>query len=441
MTLNKEQSLVVKDILTRYATSKQQVNLYRLQGEPGTGKTYTTCNLLFHLGSKFPRAKILVICLSHQALENFKSNAIKVNKAWYQHGTANGLFTFKTIASALKAFRIGWKSYAKCQGDSLLYYDFVIVDEFSNVGDSKTKVILSGLKPYSHCLFTGDYEQLPPVMDASSAIAKLRGTGIDSVYGSPIVKYELRTQMRQPGILETISKTARDRVYLPQPNDPQIMDYSYAERGKVKFYYSEDDFLNSAKGYILKDTTSAAIISWRNKHVERLAKIIRDDIYTNYRRRRLVAGDDSPDSTLFLDGETLIVTSGNATFNRGEYITIDKLRSENWNGIEVLEHRLETGNECGFLHKNQKAMIDSIMLKYENKYNETLDRNYLTPVKYFKEFAFLGYPYSVTAHSCQGITVPQAFVNLRDLRQCTSFKKNILMVAYSRAQEGLHILY
>ena len=56
------------------------------------------------------------------------------------------------------------------------------------------------------------------------------------------------------------------------------------------------------------------------------------------------------------------------------------------------------------------------------------------------DIVVVGYTYSKTVHSVQGVTTPYTFVNSKDLQKCRGALKNILYVAYSRASSELHLV-
>lgn len=432
--LNKEQAKIVENILHNVSYTRRNdektPNLYRVQGKAGTGKTHTVALLIVIYLTAFKRGKVLVTCISHLAKDNF-TKALKrsfKNDTDYQKYIDNGRLSIKTIASALNQFKVGWDGFSPPDNSYIRNYDLVVVDEFSSVGDKKTLSIIKGLSSKSHCLFCGDYAQLPPVMAKSSSINNIRHTGVQYAYGMKVHSYELTRQMRQSGVLEAISNRARGERYYPTPNDPYLLrQFSDAEFRRLRFYSDESSFLKSAVNRIkTQGAENVTVISWRNKEVTRLASLIRKQLYP-----------DNPSG--FNSGETLRVFKGNKLYPKTSLITLNLQQTIDYCGFTLYQHlNINTGENQFFISRIEENKLNRTMKLYEKMFKYTKKSSYKDAIDFFSDIPILSYPYSTTAHSCQGITVPYVYINLPDLKKCTL--KNILMVAYSRASEQLHIL-
>lgn len=401
---------IVKTVNKVYLNQEKQV--IKVSGEAGAGKTYLTSVLIESLIKTNADYKILVTTISHCALTNFKANIQKSAS-----GDVLTKITFKTIASLLKQFpMINTGGFSRANGENIKNYDLIIVDEFSNVGDSKSKVICENLSEGSTVIFLGDDAQLPPVLDAKSQISRA-DKAIAMVYGIPIVCFDLKSQMRQTGNIYELSKICRKKVYYPTKDD------SICHSDDVILHCDRDAMVTVAVERIEKHgLNSTCLYSFTNKECNYLAELVRKKLN---KTSKILNVDD-----------VVNVFKGNNYCHTGTTIAIKSISefSEPLFNLPLLHINLK----YYAFHRNHRDRYNLILDSLRASWKETKDKQVSTLINFYSDLICVGYPYSRTLHSIQGVTVDYAFISSPDLKTCKYAQKNLLYVATSRARKELH---
>ncbi len=408
-----------------------ETSLIRLEGKPGTGKSYATSHLVGKIISKFTFKTICVSCISHAACDNMRNLLGELTKF--------NAVTVRTIASLLGQHKVGKGSnagFSTGTGANVKMYDVLIFDEFSMIGESKMEKIIPNLKKGAVALFIGDSKQLPPVMDKKSMLTKIdlkpsdKPFQIHKVYGLPCYCGFLTQQQRQPGVLEKISSKARNELYYAEKTDCDFVNQGIAQ-GKVKLYFDEKSFLSEAKKQIRKKgAQKVCIFSYRNKIVNDWGRRLVKEIWQETKAEKI--------NNYFAYGDTILINEGcYGKINRGEYLYLDKSQCEPlvFHGLPLVHF---PSRYIYLVHPYEKAAYQKLETYYENgNASEDFKRNMALLMD---SIVWGNYCFSRTVHSTQGITVEDAFLNLPDLKLCKSGRKNLLTVAYSRASSTMHIL-
>lgn len=393
-----------------------------LMGEAGAGKTYVLTQALAQLHRQ--GAKVLLCAPTHLARITLLNKMPEDVRPYIET---------KTVASLLGRFGFstgdGGVGFSKPKADRLGGYDVIALDECSMIGKAEYDVLMSST---SRIIFTGDFKQLPAIMQ--------KGSGM--MDDPAVEKFSLQVQMRAPGVIHELAQLNRDGVHFPE----QSVSDSHSE---VVVHASRTALLERMANDIANDPRGVdahphyRFITHKNETMYQIGSFIRDIAIT-------AEMGDATDA--IRSGEYLLNYETCPAAYNGEVVRVLNVapdpsasHSHLWNS-----YRVEVEGSRGVCWVN---MIDPRKLhiaeEYANQRRELLKeankRKAFDAAKgYFDEVQHLSnywtkafYPFAMTVHKSQGQTIEHTYVDTESFAKASN-KRALLYVGLSRASVALH---
>jgi exodeoxyribonuclease-5 len=442
-----------------------------LKGYAGTGKTYLISSVVDFMKKAYPNRKVAVTAPTNKAVKVL-SNGVQFKEQGVfktEHHT-NTSVDYGTVHSIL-----GLKESVSNTGErkfviddkknKISDYRYLVVDESSMLNDELYDLIMTHKPSKLQVIFMGDPAQIPPVNQEHCL--PFHDDNPDK-----LLKLELTEIMRQKGENPIIDLSFQIRENLEQKNpigtihsDVNIFDQgvlvldSKLDRKSLRPLINE---LYNHPSYI-KNPNFIKTIAWRNKSIDYLNSIIREEVYGKNLDR-------------FVKGEKLIANQ--ALFSEGEYGNMElkantSTEFEIYN-VKVQPHKFkiyEFGKKTGMfptyvfdceIYKisakiegdGKPITIRVITEEYMEAYNtfcNTLKaaakvaRNSKLWIDYYTACKFnhnVSYGYAITAHKSQGSTYENVIFIEEDVdfNKKTVERNRIKYTACTRAAEKLIML-
>ena len=393
-----------------------------LMGEAGAGKTYVLTQALAQLHRQ--GARVLLCAPTHLARITLLNKMPEDVRPYIET---------KTVASLLGRFGFstgdGGVGFSKPKADRLGGYDAIALDECSMIGKAEYDVLMSSS---SRIIFTGDFKQLPAIMQ--------KGSGM--MDDPAVEKFSLQVQMRAPGVIHELAQLNRDGVHFPE----QSVSDSHSE---VVVHTTRTALLERMANDIANDPRGVdahphyRFITHKNETMYQIGSFIRDIAIT-------AEMGDATDA--IRPGEYLLNYETCPAAYNGEVVRVLNVapdpsasHSHLWNS-----YRVEVEGSRGVCWVN---MIDPRKLhiaeEYANQRRELLKeankRKAFDAAKgYFDEVQHLSnywtkafYPFAMTVHKSQGQTIEHTYVDTESFAKASN-KRALLYVGLSRASVSLH---
>lgn len=396
-----------------------------LTGEAGCGKTYVLTQALAEL---YRQGKNVLLCAP--------THLARINLLDKMPEDVRPFIPTATVASVLSRFGFnigdGNIGFSAPKGDQLNSWEVIAIDEVSMLSEKDYEVLKASS---AKIVFTGDFAQLPTIMQKGSGMA-------DDI---ELEQIHLDEQMRQQGVIHEIAERNRTEVYFPEKS---VSD----DESSVNVHGSLTSLLQSMVENIVADPRGMVahpqyrLITFTNKKVYEISQFIRDTV---------LAALDLDYSNPFAPGESLLSYSTTAAAYNGEvvrvldstsdpYHTISPQRP--WTSYRVLVEG-PTGSstwvQCtapSDYAKIQTRLEELTMLIREAQKHRAHDaaNAYLEEVEYIRNYwAKLLYPFAITCHKSQGSTIENVYVDTESFAKAPN-KRALLYVGLSRASKSLH---
>ena len=391
MTLNKNQLEFFNKVVSSLSnlSDEEDPDRFLLLGCPGTGKSFLISTLTEYLISQ--DLEILILTPTHSSREVIRDN---FNPELFSKGS----LTLKTIDSGLsKTPNINdYRQLILSKGcsDSLNKFDLIIVDEISMMSENDQKVILES---ETTIIFTGDYNQIPPVMKKQNKLDEI------------IKPFWLTEQMRSTTEIEDISyKALNYQRYYPKSD------------------LTKENLIEKFVHDPLTKTGESVYIVYRNKTLNRVNRLTREFLY--------------PDQPPFVPGEVLLSRfNGHNIFNNQTFriISCEHIEGHEWS-LEIEPGVfIRTLTPEGYqIEMSELENLKKMCEKYKEQnnmelYNEIIDSRFSK----LDNYDFVDYPYCRTVHRVQGMTFKNVYVD-EEVNDSPNRRK-MLYVSYSRPSDNL----
>lgn len=392
---------------------------FSLVGPAGSGKT-----TLMREAIALARKRNWVIALSaptHQA-------AARLKDATGRHADT----THRLLGAKLIRDKKTGKESLKAGTPTIEPDTFVIIDEASMLPSKLLDIVMDFAKNYDcKILFVGDRAQLNPVKELPSITVDLDNC--------PWGYAELKTIHRQAAENPIIA--AATKVRLAEPREHVRFETSLKDGNGIECYTDKRAWADAMLEYCARDDESNRYVAYTNKATDEAAKAVRREHYGEQA--------DVP----YIPGEKLVVNS-RVVLDDGEKPKKGKAKSKqrciqsndtvtvisayrsgelyhvecDWHGETVNLKAFENYNlreEC-----LKKLAISAADQKDWTTFFETSD-----------SIADLRSAVSMTAHSSQGSTFDDVFINLDQISRCYNLeeRQRLLYVAITRASRKVHL--
>jgi hypothetical protein len=436
--LNDDQALAMAQILAAYDVGKTR---HVLTGNAGTGKTTLMQALVEELLKK--DVSICVTAPTHKAVSVL---ARKLREAKLDSVEATTIHSLLGLRPIPKDGSTILKREGKSQAKG---YQVVVIDEASMVSSDLFDFIENDLKQ-QFVLFVGDPAQLPPVGEIETRCFSVRGKShlariVRQAEGNPIIRAAQMIRERQ-------DTTPDWNWTLP------------AEAGAIGIYRAGDDadeWMRDAftSPEFAADNDAFRYICYTNARVAQVNAKVRSWIY-GQTETPFVRGEHAICRTPILDA------AGRLAFAVNEEVTVAKVTASELK-FEFPEHAPRTEKEkhldewnitlptwCVEFFHEQKGNIDCEIARYASQY-DGLMRRIIAEAKTNRsrwwdkhqaeeQVSVLQHVYAMTAHTSQGSTFANCFIDVADIRkkEIRSPKEcqQLAYVALTRASQAAIII-
>lgn len=452
MKLNPGQQAAVDGTLLDIENGEKGVAIV---GEGGTGKTFSTAELLRILLSQGKKA--LMVAPTNKAVKQLEK-AARTAKLNLEH------IKFSTVHSALGLALMpsSERKHVSRTGESLLpHYDVMVLDEGSMVNSILLyEYILPDvekLKQAGKSLFIlamGDLMQLPPVKETKSEVFGLFKT------------YELTQNQRQltnpdgtpNGILQ-LCRTLRQAIdkngafffnKTPQADSAKHTVLPAVPAHNV-FPCTEREFMAKilAKFDLSTDLEDVRVIAWRNDRIDWLNKQIRRKLYGDNAAlfeidEQVVTGGpvkgENNETILGTDEECRVAAVS-------ESFVYDERDNEEWRTLCLCLHPIYAEVSQVFVHiihpeeqERYKAKVAKLAEAAKQDESPARFRKWARYHEFCDLFNDIRYCYAITAHRAQGSTYKCGFVDVKGMMDNPKReeRQRLIYVGFSRFQEELH---
>lgn len=379
--LTTDQTTAVDSVLAAY---KSGAVAFNLSGGPGTGKTYTTGEIVRRMKSL--NLNIAVAASTNKAVDVIRAAAIE--GGWFHHVSWWGT-VHKMLGLVVDEQNPG--HLTRLGVNRARHFSAVIVDESSMLSDD----IVRQLREHTRfVLFVGDKNQLPPVGEDMPTAFIGNGSALN------------QSMRHESGgsILELVeyvkSAISGDLTHIPK---------SLLQPFAIRDLNEWQDGLGTSANEIT--------LAFTNAEVARINRILRKN-----KKQEYEAGDrvvfTGPfyrnKELLFATSEIAIVQDAARAYNKSYPVWSLRLKGNQYGYVQVLN--TEGENNC------YTAWLQS--------------EGYPLP-----QLAKLAYGYALTVHRSQGSEFDTVHVNLEDIRRCQELeqRRKLAYVAFSRARKNLRI--
>ena len=381
----------------------------RIQGMPGTGKSYVIGLALETLLLKNPDLNVAVVCPTWQALCNIKGKTPT---------SIRQKVTFKTIHGFLGQFpfnpSLGETVFSKGSLTKANEYDLIVIDEESMVNRGQSLLLLATRKE-TKILTMGDDCQLSAVMAKGHVFHQAPG----------VETLELTELVRNGGEIARVSKLCRSQVYYPEKSSDNLLVHPDQESLVT-------EFIKKAK--TAKSVTDVIYLAFTNARVDEVSALVHKSLY----------GDKA-----YNVGQYLRMEQNTSIAYKGSNVKIIRIVNEDKEVCGLKAWEVLVANDHGdqatltILDKEGEAFRLARMeqlLELCKEADPEMVGVYTQEYKGLEtSFDAVANPLVLTINKSQGITVKYVFVDTKNVKSTRGGKKKeLLCVGYSRASVELN---
>ena len=405
-----------------------------LLGDAGSGKTFALCKAVSQL-VRDGQTGVVLCAPTHLARLNI------LNKL---DPDIVHIAETATVASLLMKFGIdsedGTVQFTAGKLDKIDKYKVVALDECSMLSEQDYVILMQSK---AKIIFLGDFSQLPPVMARSSETKMNSHTGTGNLEVVRLVQ-----QMRQQGVIHAAAERNRKAVWFPENNEVgeggEAITVHDTERDMVDRMVAE--LLADNRGYLA--TYHHRYIAYRNVSVREVGKRIRDRVLGNY-------FGFNTESVPFIYSELIMMRENRGSIGyNGEIVEVKSVRKDPkfktvnpypWESYELtVKGSLGTGMIRTIPPCAQKSMdeymsgLQSRLKRAQIAGDFVTAKDVLSQIKKTRSYwTITQYPYAVTTHKSQGMTIENVYLNTSSFVSAPN-KRALLYVGISRASRNLH---
>lgn len=425
-------------------------------GFAGTGKSYLVKKLINYIHTKYPGYKIAVTAPTNKAVRVLSKASTSITDLRVTYQTIHKLLGLKEVIHT--DGKITFESEFNIKNE-INNFKVLIVDEVSMLDDS----LFTMLQPYVNkvkIIYMGDPAQIPPVNKPDCIpfneekkiffdfkeykLTEIMRQSVDN----PIIEtsFQIRNNLTKRYPIEDVQTKLTDKNHGIVRIDPNKQTERDLAMDLFRQYFKCAEFE--------KDADYAKVIAWRNKTVDKTNNIIRNIIYGEGAKQKIVIGEKLVVRKPIVEGLNVIL------FTTSEELTVDEfdvatdlyktstgtVRLKYYdtivNAIDI--EGKEYQRTIKILHEDSKHDFDTTAEALKANAVKTKGAQRAWPVYYefLRMFADVGYNYCSTIHKAQGSTYKNVFIIEDDIDMNPDIyeRNRIKYTAYSRASDRLFIL-
>jgi ATP-dependent exoDNAse (exonuclease V) alpha subunit len=348
-----------------------------------------------------------------------------------------------TVAALLSRFGFdrgdGTTQFTAPDGKRLREFDVIAIDEVSMLGQKDYDVLKAS---DTKIIFSGDFAQLPAVMAKSAKGDMTEGEERPE-------HFHFTEQMRQVGVIHQTAERNREEVHFP--NVSVIGD----QGEKIVVHDDRDSLIKEMSSILISecqaisDTTRYRYICHTNDGVSEVNDLIRSSVISHF----LQASSEKH----FVVGESLMLYENTRIAYNGEIVKVVDVWLDRrysyvnpypWESYKVIiESQAGIQKEIKALPPRHRPLYKQYFTQLQSdlhhariqaKFSEADE--ILEEIKHLKSYwTNVNYPYAVTCHKSQGMTIPHVFLDTLSFSKAPN-KKSLLYVGISRAALSLHTI-
>lgn len=348
-----------------------------------------------------------------------------------------------TVAALLSRFGFdrgdGTTQFTAPDGKRLKDYDVIAIDEVSMLGQKDYDVLKAS---DTRIIFSGDFAQLPAVMAKSA-----KGDMTESEERPE--HFHFTEQMRQIGVIHETAERNRDEVYFPNASITGDYDEKIVVHNSRESLIQEMVSCLTTECSAIPETIKYRYICHTNDGVSEVNDEVRSKVVSYFLKA-------NPDQH-FAVGESLMLYENTRIAYNGEIVKVVDVWQDRrysyvnpypWESYKVIiESQAGVQREIKALpprhrplYKQYFSQLQSDLLhaRIHAKFSEADE--ILEEIKHLKSYwTNVNYPYAVTCHKSQGMTIPHVFLDTLSFSKAPN-KKSLLYVGISRASLSLHTI-
>jgi ATP-dependent exoDNAse (exonuclease V) alpha subunit len=401
-----------------------------LTGEGGAGKTFALCSVISELARQ--GKKVLASAPTHLAKNGL---AEKMDE------DVRHLIEARTVASLLK--QIGFKTdlggtaFGNPDPSGIAEYDVVVIDEVSMVGKAAFSALMEG---QAKIIFTGDFAQLPPVLQESPDWELEISSG--AIHHVHFVQ-----QMRAQGPIHQLAQMCREEAVFPTEDH-------ITEQSSVIVHADRHELLDDMLEKLCADERGLAgmgdyrFLTHTNRDVLLTSSFIRDMAISFFL-------GEAESANPFCVGESLLAYATSAAAYNGEVVKIESVQPDIYHDAEqypwaswMITITGSRGTDTvRTIPPREMPKRDQLVENYREMLKEAYKRKdsdaiemYLERITHLSEhWVKFGYVNAMTTHKSQGQSIPFVYLDTLAIDKASG-KKKLLYVGVSRASRELHTI-
>ncbi len=442
-----------------------------LKGYAGTGKTFLISSVVDFIKKAYPNRRVAVTAPTNKAVKvlskgvQFKEQGVfkteHKNDTSVEYGTVHSILGLKETIS-----NTGERKFVIDEKKTKIHeFRYLIVDEASMLNDDLYNLIMKHKGKKLDVIFMGDPAQIPPVNqehclpfhdDNPDKLLKLELTEImRQKEGNPIVglSFQIRENLDKNDPLGTIHSDLDDKNHGTLIMDAKSDRESL--RPMINSLYNDPAFRN--------DSDFVKTIAWRNKSIDYLNSVIREEVYGKNLDRFVIGEKLIANQALFSEGKYgMELISNTSTEFEIKQIKVKpfKFSISNFSNkgrsafpkysfeCDIYSISAETAGTGKLV---QIRVITEEYMEAYNSFCNTLKSaakvatNAKLWIDYYDACKFnhnVSYGYAITAHKSQGSTYKNVIFIEEDVDSNKKIveKNRIKYTAYTRAAEKLILL-
>lgn len=440
------------DSLVEFIRSPKSAEMFLLEGYAGTGKTFLIGQLISYVNKNFKYWNIAVTAPTNKAVKVLKRSSVS-NSRNIEFATIHKLLGLKEeiTSEGKQIFTSEFGNNANIEG-----FQILIIDEVSMLNDE----LFIEIQRYARSLkiiFLGDPAQIPPVnkvdcipftkegQEKYKISVSLLTEIMRQKNGNPII--EASFEIRQNLVLSNLS-ISNDTNINDQGNGLICINPTYKEdelRQLLEKYFASIEFN--------EDPDHCKVIAWRNKTIGQMNLMIRKMLFGNELKKimpseKLIANKPITFQSgpvkiiLFTTNEEFEVLSYEIYTNKAGFKYYDLVvswTSINGDAMKIKDVRvLHEDSEVSFNEKVESMRKHAIGVK-DHWLRKTAWTDYYN---FARQFADVGYNYSISAHKSQGSSYKNVFILEDDinLNKNVVERNRIKYTAMTRAVDKIYIV-
>jgi len=435
--LNREQ-LIAFETLKKYIKDRNDDSIFVVKGWAGTGKTYCISHLVRHiLEVVYPSLEWYKIGITGPTNKSVRviRNTSNIDNPRVTFQTIHKLLGMKE--KILDDGNIVFESERTFGGPDIRSIKLLIIDEVSMLDDRLFNQIVQ-YTDRMKIICMGDPAQIPPV--GKIDCIPFREDMFETYKIKTLQLSEIMRQSDGNGIIDA-SINIRENLSLSTVQFTETILNS-RDQG-IKFLNLNDDEVRATFGELLSkyfksnnDIDFVKVLAWRNKTVGTMNTLIRNLIYGDAGKSKILVGDKLIVNSPIFKDKTIV-------FNTNDEFVVEEIDIKYKEDLKYYDVRVGK-DRVEILHEDSETdfKIKADKLKQHAIDTKGAKKAWIKYYTFLRMFADVSYSYAITCHKSQGSTYDTTFILESDIDANPDIveRNRIKYTAYTRASRKVYVL-